>query len=115
MSFDNLKLVKSSKLLYEMDVHVISIAKDGKMLDHFYYYDEEFCKRYDISSLNYIKNVLDWDNSVKKWNWKNAWWRVASKKRLPSNADIIPFEPHACFATFNDAYYAWRERNEAAY
>lgn len=114
MSFDNLKLVKSSKLPYEMDVHVIAIEKDGKILDHYYYYDEEFCERHGISSLNYIKNVLDWDNSVKKWNWVHAWFRVASRKRLPRDADIIPFEPHACIVVFNEAYYVWRERNEAA-
>ena len=66
MSFDNLNLVKSSKLPYEMDVHVISIARDGKILDHFYHYDKDFCKSYGISSLDYIRNVLNWHNSVKK-------------------------------------------------
>lgn len=114
MSFDNLKLIKSSKLPYEMDVHVIAIEKDGKILDHFYYFDGYICKSYGISSLNYIKNVLDWDNSVKKWNWVHAWCRVASRKRLPRDADIIPFEPHACIVIFDEAYYAWPERNEAA-
>lgn len=114
MSFDNLNLVKSSKLPSEMDVYVISIARDGKILEHFYYYDRDICKSYGISSIDYIRNVLDWYNSVKKWNWVHAWWRLASRKRLPRDADIIPFEPHACIVVFDEAYYAWRERNEAA-
>ena len=65
MSFDNLKLVKSSKLPYEMDVHELQSKKMEKYSTTFITLTVTSASRMALARSIYIKNVLDWDNSVK--------------------------------------------------